>query len=146
MTDFYCLNCRHHHQIARDVLICADRFCFCDKFANAEALQLTEHQKILDTMDKVKDKVAYMLSDIPQLRNLSNKAFVFAYWHYNFNFCTGMVLSGDVYYHLTDPEIIRRTKQKLVEKNPELYSPTEETVIAGRVLKFGGILEWVRME
>lgn len=145
MTDFYCLKCQHHHKIYNDTLVCSDQMCFCDKFTNAEALQLTEHQKVLDQMDKVKDRVAYLLENIPELRNLTNKAFVFAYWHYNFGFCTGMVLTGDTYYYLTDPEIIRRTKQKLVEKDHDKFGPTEELIEKGKEIKYGGIYEWVVM-
>ena len=141
--SFYCLKCRHHHEFTNGALYCSEKMCFCDKFTNAESLHLTEHQKVLDQMEKVKDKVAYMLENIPELRNLTNKAFVFAYWHYNNNFCTGMVLDVKTFYYLTDPEIIRRTKQKLVEKNPEKYGPTDELIDKCKAIKHGGILEWV---
>jgi hypothetical protein len=126
--------------------VCSDQMCFCEKFVNADSLELTKHQSVLDQMDKVKEKIAYMLENIPELRNLSNKAFVFCYYHYNNGFCTGMVLTGKKYYELSDPEIIRRTKQKLVEKEPEKYAPTDELVDKGKGIKYGGILEWVRTE
>lgn len=140
----FCLRCSHHHEVAGDQLVCGQKMCFCDKFANADTLELTKHQAVLDQMDKVKEKIAYMLENIPELRNLSNKAFVFCFWHYNHNFCTGMVLSGKQYYEFEDPEIIRRAKQKLVEKDPATYGATEELVDKGKGIKYGGILEWVR--
>ena len=79
----------------------------------------------MSTFSNVADKIKYLLDEIPKFRDLTNKQFVFAYWHYNNNFCPGMKLEIPVYSKLTDPETIRRCKQKVVENNPSLAASDE---------------------
>lgn len=143
MVDLHCLTCGHEHEIYNGIILC--RLCTCgfERFRNKEALVLTEHQKVLDKMDSVKNRVEYMLTNIPDLRNLVNKPFVFHYWHYNSNFCTGMTLTGKKYYELEDPENIRRAKQKLVEKDFDKFGPTDEKIDQVKAIKYGGMLDWV---
>jgi hypothetical protein len=93
-------------------------------------------------MEKLKDKIEYILKNIPAFRNLTNKQFVFAFWHYNNNFTTGMQLDGRTYLALPDPESIRRCRQKIVQNNPEL-GPNDEKFIDEKIHKEYGILQWV---
>ena len=94
-------------------------------------------------MEKAEDKVRYLLSNIKFLRNKPNKDFVFAYWV----FCDGLIwnkpMTQEGARRLTDPETIRRAKQKLVEKNPEAYGPNNEEYIEEKNAKQFGIMEYV---
>ena len=83
-----------------------------------------------------------MYEGIGGYENYSNKAFIFAYWHYNNRFCTGMILDVKTYNYLDDPESIRRMRQKFVEKNPQ-YQVNDKMVEYGRAIKFGAIMEFV---
>lgn len=140
--DLYCLNCNHHHKFHNGVLMCSE-ICSCNNFESHTSLVLTNHQKALDNIKNVSDKVRYMYEEIGGFENYTNKYFIFAYWHYNEGFAIGSVLDGMKAYHLTDPEVIRRTRQKLIEKNPE-WASTDKQLNIGKETKFGAILEFVR--
>ena len=92
-------------------------------------------------MRPIHEKIKYLLEEIPEFRNYSNKQFVFAYWHYNNNFCPGMKLEIPTYQELADPETIRRCKQKVVEQNPLLAS--DEKTMSSKNTKKIAIEEWV---
>lgn len=142
IRDLFCVNCHHEHTIIEGTLICSERFCSCNNFTNKDALILTQHQKALDNLKKVTEKIQYMYEVIKGFENYSNKSFVFAYWHLNNNFITGMILDGRTYHELEDPEVIRRTRQKFVEKNPQ-YQTNDPTKIYGKAVKFNAIMEFV---
>ena len=96
---------------------------------------------VINTFTNIADKIKYLLTEIPTFRNLSNKQFIFAYWHYNNGFCPGMKLDIPTYHNLTDPETIRRCKQKVVENNPTLASGG--TMNSQKKIKKSAIEDWL---
>ncbi len=139
-----CSTCGHLHRSDDDTKVCTLLSCMCDitKFQpEIETQTLDYYQSVLKTFTKVADKVQYLLTEIPEFRNLNNKEFLFAYWHYNFGFCPGMKLEVPVYHKLTDSETIRRCKQKVVEENPELAASSEVASFKG--IKKTAIEEWI---
>lgn len=143
MTD-KCSICHHFHHPDNDTKVCTLLSCSCDitKFQpELETKSLDYYQSVLNTFDDIAGKVKYLLEEIPQFRDLTNKQFVFAYWHYNNNFCPGMKLEIPVYTKLTDPETITRCKRKVVENNPTLAA--SETLSNLKNAKQVAIMEWV---
>ena len=125
--------------------VCVYPGCWCMKFeyANGDSSVFFNHTKYLNEMVKTEEKVRYLLTNIKFLRNYSNKNFVFAYWV----FCDGLIwnkpLTQEVSKNLTDPETIRRSKQNLVQKNPEAYGEFNEDVTYEKAQKQLGIEEFL---
>ena len=125
--------------------ICLKKGCFCMQFEEAigECSVFLDYVKYLNQMVEVEDKIRFLLTNIKFLRNFKNKDFVFAYWVY----CDGLVLNKPITLslakRLTDPETIRRAKQKLVERNREAYGELDPNVTFEKQLKQMGILEYV---
>ena len=143
---FESLTCKcSHEKHDWETGVCLASGCWCMKYEEAvgDNSVFQAHQKYLEQMEKAEDKVRYMLSNIKFLRNKPNKDFVFAYWV----FCDGLIwnklLTQEGARRLTDPETIRRAKQKLVEKNPEAYGPNNEEYIEEKNAKQFGIMEYV---
>lgn len=142
-----CRNCGHFHVGGSPDIdnVCTSRnpMCMCDRFESAteERPVINLHQKYLEQMEKVSEKVKYILINFPELRESGNKEFVFNYWF----LCDGLKSGLDkiVIDRLVDPEIIRRAKQKLVEENSQKYGPTKEKVRAAKQQKYWGIYEYV---
>ncbi len=124
---------------------CKSTSCFCMMYEHAvgENSVFSGHQKYLDQMTQTEDKVRYLLTNIKFLRNFGNKDFVFAYWV----FCDGLIwnkpITQGMVKTLTDPETIRRVKQKLVEKNKEAYGVFDTITANEKELKQMGIFEYV---
>ncbi len=139
-----CSTCHHYHESDGDTKVCTLLDCSCDitKFQpELETKSLDYYQNVINTFSNIADKIKYLLDEIPQFRDLTNKQFIFAYWHYNNNFCPGMKLEISTYSHLTDPETIRRCKQKVVENNPTLAASDEFTNLKNT--KKTAIEEWL---
>jgi len=139
----FCTNCQHFHNYYKpsNSYICSESMCFCERF-ESQGINKADYDKIKLELDTIKQKITWILENIPEMRELNNKQFVFAYWHYEFNFCPGMILDVKTYYHLTDPETIRRVKQKIVENHPS-YGPTNDEFIIQKGIKKGAIEEWI---
>lgn len=109
--------------------------------ATEEKPVIPNYQKYLDQLESTSEKVKWILSNIPELRESSNKEFVFNYWF----LCDHLSdkLTSEILDRLTDPELIRRTKQKLVESNREKYGPKSEQTNTEKGLKFNAVFDWV---
>ncbi len=138
-----CNNCNHHHA-STEPMVCTLLNCTCDENSFEPYLEQKSFQyytSVIEQFDTIHKKIKYLLTEIPEFRNYTNKQFVFAYWHYNNNFCPGMKLEIPTYQELVDPETIRRCKQKVVADNPEL-TPDEKTE-SFKGIKKTAIEEWV---
>lgn len=127
MTD-KCQRCTHFHRSDNDTKVCTLLDCSCDITTfepEIETKSLDYYQNVIQTFTTIQDKIKYLLTEIPKFRDLNNKQFVFAYWYYNNRFCPGMALDIPTYSQLTDPETIRRCKQKVVENDPTLGASNE---------------------
>ena len=78
----------------------------------------------------IEGKVAWLLDNICTTRNLKNMDFVFAYWEYYF----GLKIPEYMRRDLTDPESVRRVKQKLVESAPKKYGPFDKNVLDAKFI------------
>lgn len=140
-----CRNCSHLHVGAdsNPMNVCKDLYCKCERFemATEEKPVIPNYQKYLDQIESTAGKVRYILDNIPELRDSGNKEFVFNYWF----LCDHLSerLNSEVLNKLTDPEIIRRAKQKAVQLNPEKYGPKNFETINEKGLKFNAIFDWV---
>ena len=112
-----------------------------DHGVSVKTYSISDHQRIIESYDTIYDKIKYLLREIPVFRSLTNKQFVFAFWHYSFGFSPGMVLDTVTYNQLTDPESIRRCKQKVVENHPELQASDE--MLYKKDNKQLAIMNWV---
>lgn len=142
-AQLHCLNCEHDHFANQrdNTYPCGNIRCYCRHFISSEN-RAEAHKKYIRSMETLTEKIEYILTNIPAFRNLTNKQFVFAFWHYNNNFTTGMTLDARTYLSLPDPESIRRCKQKIVQHNPEL-GPNDERFIDEKLAKEYGIWQWV---
>lgn len=140
-----CRNCGHFHLGAdKDPMnVCKDLHCNCTEFAIAteELPVIPDYQKYLLEIEGTTDKIKYILKVIPELRDASNKEFIFNYWF----LCDGLKdkLTSEMIDGLTDPEVIRRSKQKLVEMDKPRYGPTKDKVIEQKSLKNWAIYDFV---
>lgn len=140
-----CRKCKHNHVGADESPenVCTEISCMCTSFQQAtpENPTINDYQKYLEHIEKVRDKVKYILENIPELRDSSNKEFVFNYWF----LCDGLKekLDSGTIDKLTDPEVIRRSKQKLAELEPLKYGATKEKVQVEKSSKYWGIMEFV---
>jgi len=93
---------------------------------------IPRHQKYLEQLEKVEDKVKYILENIPETRNMKNKDFVFLYWHLVSKL---NIISNQVIATLDDPESVRRCRQLLVQHDFSKYGPTDQEHIDEKNLK-----------
>jgi len=143
MTD-KCGKCNHYHRSDNDTKVCTLIDCSCDITTfefEIETKSVNYYQSVIQRFTSIQERINYLLTEIPKFRDLDNKPFVFAYWHYNNNFCPGMMLDIPTYSQLTDPESIRRCKQKVVENNPTLAASDKLTSLKNT--KRGAIEEWL---
>lgn len=131
-----CQNCGHDHN-PPSFLFCNDRWCTCSNYTSDGMEVVAKISATICNFSTNKEIVEYMLKDVSDFRNLSNRDFVFTFWHY----VHGYSIPPRMRKELTDPETIRRVKQKLVEENPA-YAPTEEITIE-KIYKKWGVEEWV---
>ena len=85
------------------------------------------------------DVVFQILQQIPDSRELTNKEFVFFYWHYTAHY----VVPPQVRAMLTDPETVRRVKQKILEKEHPDWKPKDQELTEAKLMKKWGVEEWV---
>lgn len=140
-----CRRCSHDHVGADNnpLNVCRDLYCKCQDFemATEERPVIPNYQKYLDQIESTSEKVRWILINIPELRESSNKEFIFNYWF----LCDHLTdkLSSEVLDSLTDPELIRRTKQKLVEEDKVKYGPKNEQTRNEKSLKYNAVYDWV---
>ncbi len=140
-----CRKCSHFHVggDSNPLNVCKDLYCKCQEFemATEEKPVIPDYQKYLDQLDSTKEKVKYILNEIPELKEASNKEFVLNYWF----LCDHLkdTLTNEILDRLTDPELIRRTKQKLVEEYPSHYGPKKTETIKEKAMKYNAIFDWV---
>jgi len=135
-----CANCNHHHA-AVEPQVCTLLNCTCDENSFKDSKSFEYYTSVIEQFETIHEKIKYLLDEIPAFRSLNNKQFIFAYWHYNNNFCPGMHLAIPTYHELADPETIRRCKQKVVEQNPHLKS--DENLQSKKDAKKIAIEEWL---
>lgn len=140
-----CRNCGHFHVGADNgpTNVCKELYCLCVNFvmATEELAVIPNYQKYLLEIEGTAGKVRYILDNIPDLRDSSNKEFIFNYWF----LCDGLKdeLSVQILDNLTDPEIIRRAKQKEVQKNHIKYGPIKKTTEIEKGLKYSAVYDFV---
>ena len=111
--------------------------CNCTNYLSKGMENIASIERAIAGLNSTKEVVEFMLKNIPEFKDLNNKDFVFTYWH----FTAGYVVPPAMRKMLTDPETIRRVKQKLVETNPE-FEPSQEVQIE-KIWKKYGVEEWV---
>ena len=140
-----CRNCSHYHVgcESHPLNVCKDLYCKCETFemATEDRPTIPNYQKYLDQLETTSEKVKWILDNIPELRESSNKEFIFNYWFLSDHLSDR--LSGEVLDSLTDPELIRRTKQKLVESDKVKYGPKNTQTNIEKRLKFNALYDWV---
>ena len=116
--------------------------CFCTEYRELKENQtvIPRHQIYLEQLQKTEDKVKYILTNIPETRNMKNKDFVFLYWHLVSKL---NIVSNEVIKHLKDPESIRRCRQLLVQHEPDKYGPTDQEHKDQKALKENATYQFV---
>ena len=136
MTDPLC-SCEHplsNHFGLHETKVCMNSSCNCSKFTeyipvNAPDGITLKERDYLTNLRYTTEKVRWLLEEKPFLRNYSTTKFVDWYRENVRN---------------TEIETIRRTKQKLVEKHPERYGPTDSKLIKEKTIKQRAVEEWVK--
>lgn len=123
--------CGHEKHAFTEPTVCTDLNCNCENFIEAtpENPVPPRWQSTLEEFDTTKAKLIWLLDNIKFLRNYPNKSFVDWYRE----------KIQDV-----DPETVRRTKQKLVQGNPDRFGLFEAPELEmQKQLKQVGIEEWL---
>lgn len=105
--------------------VCLFPGCWCMKYEELKQNEtiIPVYQRYLEQLEKVEDKVKYILENIPETRNMKNKDFVFLYWHLVSKL---NIISNEVIKRLDDPESIRRCRQLVVQHDYSKYGPINE--------------------
>ena len=138
MTASDCLNCGHPHIFIDEGNFCSKSTCWCSNYMSDGRKVLVGIQRAIEGLRTTEEQVKYMLTNIPELRELNNKDFVFTYWH----FTMGYVIPPALRKKMVDPETIRRGKQLICEHHPEL-KPKGEDINYAKMLKEWGYREEV---
>lgn len=139
------MSCRCGHENHDwETKVCLSKGCYCIEFipTTEENPVIFEHSKYISQMEKIEDKVRYILSNIKYSRNFPNKQFVFFYWQIANTLIINKSITQSIIHGLDDPESISRCKRKLVETNAEIYGPFEPTLIEEKEAKQTGIEMW----
>ena len=133
--------CGHTEHSWEEPTVCKDVNCKCIKYepATDKYPTYTEIERYKDQFDQVSDRVKFLLKNIKYLRNLKNLGFVVAYWE----LMCGLKFTEEQKKKMIDPEVIRRIKQKMVEKDPELYGNFSPTFEEQKEIKQYAITEWI---
>ncbi len=125
--------CGHEKHAFSEPTVCTVISCYCEKYREATPENPVIHKwtKYVEDFNTVKEKVSWLLENIKFLRNYPNKKFVD--WFYS---------KVD---NSKDPETIRRTKQKLVQTDPEAYGPFNPELLTEKAYKQLAIEEAVIM-
>jgi hypothetical protein len=125
--------------------VCLDSSCFCIEFrlALGDGSIILDHVKYIRQIEKVSEKVKYILTNIKYSRNFPHKQFVFFYWRMADTLILNKsVMTESLMNSLEDPENITRSRQKLARDFPELYGPFDLTLIEERELKQTAMTMW----
>ncbi len=145
-----CGACGHQHA-ETSPMVCTLIDCHCGHEEYIPAAEIKQRQslqymqQVMAEYSRIRDKVEFILRDIPNTREFSNKQFLFSYWHLAHNFVLGHVLTPETYQELDDPESVLRARRKLVEEHPQ-YGPADPEAAEKRDLKQAAIKEWCVME
>lgn len=122
--------------------VCNFPGCWCMQYEELKDNQsvIPRHQKYLEQLEKVEDRVKYILENIPETRNMKNKDFVFLYWHLVSKL---NIISNEVIFGLDDPESIRRCRQLLVQHDVNKYGPTDDLYKSEKNLKESATYQFV---
>lgn len=133
--------CGHREHAWEEPTVCKTLGCKCEHFDAATADKPAQSQidKYIASFETVSDRISWLLENIKYLRNLNNLGFVISYWE----LVCGIKFTEDQKRRMIDPEVIRRSKQKLVEKNPEKYGEFSPTVQEQKIIKQFSIEEWI---
>jgi len=88
-------------------------------------------------MDKLIDKMKYVLDNIKYFRNLSDKALAFQWWNHieEWRWINGESLNAEKLNHITEAGLITRARRALKEQNFEKYGPFIPNVEEEKILK-----------
>lgn len=123
--------CGHDKHAFDEPTVCSTLSCNCEKYIEASEYNPVVQQwdTYVSEMRSVTDKVKWVLTNLKYTRNLNNKQFV--------DFFRSKVSNSE-------PETVRRTKQKLVETNYAKYGPFDAIELEQqKQFKQLGIYEWV---
>ena len=137
-----CINCLHDGSQHADEGYCrvtSPLVCMCMKYSPAPSLILRDIFHYVKSIEDADKRIQRILTKVPEARNLNNKAFIFFYW----NIITDYVVPPKVRPLLTDPETIRRAKQKVVESNPDKFGAIDPTLIDQKGIKYAAFQEYL---
>jgi hypothetical protein len=115
--------------------------CKCRGFelATPDRPAISQIDKYIQSFETISDRVKWLLENIKYLRNLNNLGFVISYWE----LACGIKFTEEQKRKMVDPEVIRRSKQKLVEHNPEKYGEFSPTVQEQKIIKQYSMEQWI---
>ena len=130
--------------------VCRKKGCYCMQYVEAIGFDsiLTQIKIGLDKLDEITDKEKFLLENLSFLRNTTNQEFVFYYWLLvdGMNDRNVLEIMKQLFRFkdkLTEPESIRRCKQKLVNRYPESFGPFDINLIKQKESRQSVFEEWV---
>jgi len=137
-----CKHCMHtedqHDPVSKVCLVNEPDRCYCMTFDAMTPKIIREIEQYVTKYIDTEERVKAVLEKIPNARNIPNKGFVFLYWQIFSNY----VVPPKIRKELTDPETIRRCKQKVVEDAPEKFGPYDADMVDAKGIKELATAEW----
>jgi len=133
--------CGHREHAWDEPTVCKSMGCHCIHFEAATADRPAQSQidRYIASFETVSDRIKWLLENIKYLRNLNNLGFVISYWE----LVCGIKFTDEQKRKMIDPEVIRRSKQKLVEHNQEKYGEFSPSFQEQKILKQYAMEEFI---
>lgn len=147
MTSEKCGNCDHYHA-GSDPNLCTLLHCdcdeksfrpLCDKINGVETFQY--YQSVIQKLEDMRERIRYMLLNIPDMRNTDDWEFENQYWHYYLNFCTGMTFSVEIFHAIhteAQPDLISRMRRKICEPERQAIVILQQEIIVDKLTNKDG--------
>ena len=138
MTTCTCNHAEYNHA-DNEPKVCKEWNCKCERFISNDdyGLLIEKHSKYARQMEKIIDKVGYVLENIKYFRNLNDKDLAFQWWNHieEWRWVNGERLTNEKYMNLTEAGAITRARRALKEQNFEKYGPFIASIEEEKILK-----------
>ena len=138
-----CMACHHFHDVSDETKVCTLAGCRCDyeRFVpEIETKSVEYYNQVMQKYTDMEERIKYLLVEIPGFRNLNDKQFTMAYYHYVHGFCPGMILTVQKYHEIPEGGLVTRARRRVCQYNEDLRG--DEKRLKFTDIEQTAIMEW----